>query len=58
MADRMGHVDLVIQSLEGAYGPWREHAWRGLKVIGWILLKVGRQAEGLCELQIAPFGVR
>jgi len=32
MADRMGHVDLAIQSLEGAYGPWREHAWSGLKV--------------------------
>jgi len=32
MADRMGHVDLAILSLEGAYGPWREHAWRGLKV--------------------------
>src|SRR5712692_10131922 len=32
MADRMGHVDLAILSLEGAYGPWREHAWRELKV--------------------------
>ncbi len=103
LADRMGHVDLAILSLEGAYGPWREHAWRGLKVgattlaacvpkawpsisavwgqrlqrydealgaysralamnpadadahanVGWILLKVGRQAEGLRELQVA-----
>jgi len=32
MADLMGHVDLAILSLEGAYGPWHEHAWRGLKV--------------------------
>ena len=32
MADRMGHVDLAILSLEAAYGPWRQHAWRGLKV--------------------------
>jgi tetratricopeptide (TPR) repeat protein len=29
MADRMGHVDLAIQSLEQAYGPWREHASSG-----------------------------
>ncbi len=28
----MGHVDLAILSLEGAYGPRREHAWRELKV--------------------------
>src|SRR5881628_3484603 len=29
IADRMKHVDLAILSLEGAYGPWREHAcWR------------------------------
>src|SRR2546422_329697 len=28
----MSHVDLAIQPLEGAYGPWREHAWSGLKV--------------------------
>lgn len=32
MADRMGHVELAIQSLEGAYGSWREHTWPGLKV--------------------------
>ena len=32
MADRMGQVDLAIQSLEQAYGPWREHASLGLKV--------------------------
>jgi len=32
MADRMGHVDLAIQSLEQAYGPWREHASFGFKV--------------------------
>src|SRR5206468_2738899 len=28
----MGHVDLAIQSLEGASGPWHEHIWLGLKV--------------------------
>src|SRR4029450_9263501 len=32
MADRMGHVDLAIQSLEQAYGPWREPASFGFKV--------------------------
>ena len=32
MADRMGQVDVAIQSLEQAYGPWREHASIGLKV--------------------------
>src|SRR2546428_4071645 len=32
IADRMGHVDLAIQSLEGASGPWHEHIWLGLKV--------------------------
>jgi tetratricopeptide (TPR) repeat protein len=32
MADRMGHVELAIQSLERAHGPWREHAWAGTKV--------------------------
>ena len=32
IADRMGHVDLAIQSLEGASGPWHEHVWLGLKV--------------------------
>ena len=31
MADRMGQVDLAIQSLEQGFGPWREHAWFGLK---------------------------
>ncbi len=32
MADRMGQVDVAIQSLEQAYGPWREHATVGLEV--------------------------
>jgi tetratricopeptide (TPR) repeat protein len=32
MADRMGQVDVAIQSLEHAYGPWRQHASLGLKV--------------------------
>jgi tetratricopeptide (TPR) repeat protein len=32
MADRMGQVDVAIQSLEQAYGPWRQHASLGLKV--------------------------
>ena len=32
MADRMGQVELAVQSLEGAHGAWREHAWYGLKV--------------------------
>jgi hypothetical protein len=32
MADRMGQGELAIQSLEQAYGPWREHASLGLKV--------------------------
>jgi len=32
MADRMGQVDVAIQSLEHAYGPWREHASVGLEV--------------------------
>jgi len=31
IADRMGRVDLAIQSLEKAHGPWREHAWGGVK---------------------------
>jgi len=30
MADRMGRVDVAIQSLEQAYGPWRKHARRFL----------------------------
>ena len=32
MADRMGQGELAIQSLEQAYGRWREHASLGLKV--------------------------
>lgn len=32
MADRMGQMELAVQSLDGAYGAWREHAWYGLKV--------------------------
>jgi len=32
MADRMGQVDVGIQSLEHAYGSWREHASVGLEV--------------------------
>jgi tetratricopeptide (TPR) repeat protein len=32
MADRMGRVELAVQSLDGAYGSWREHGWYGLKV--------------------------
>jgi len=32
MADRMGQMDLAIQSLDGAYGSWRKHAWYGFKV--------------------------
>jgi tetratricopeptide (TPR) repeat protein len=28
MADRMGRVDVAMQSLEQAYGPWRKHASR------------------------------
>jgi len=31
MADRMGQVDAAIESLEHAYGPWRQHAWLGLR---------------------------
>jgi tetratricopeptide (TPR) repeat protein len=31
MADRMGRVDLAIQSLDKAHGPWRQHAWGGIK---------------------------
>ncbi len=31
MADRMGRVDVAIQSLEQAYGPWRKHASIGLE---------------------------
>src|SRR3989442_6640202 len=30
MADGMGRVELAVQSLHGAYGSWREHAWDGL----------------------------
>src|SRR5262247_3086323 len=32
MADRMGQVDVAFQSLEHAYGSWREHASAGLEV--------------------------
>src|SRR5215510_2458787 len=32
MADRMGQVDVAFQSLEHAYGSWREHASVGLEV--------------------------
>src|SRR5712691_3065494 len=32
MADRMGRMELATQSLDGAYGSWRERAWYGLKV--------------------------
>lgn len=31
MADRMGRVDLAVQSLQGAYGSWRQHARYGLR---------------------------
>jgi tetratricopeptide (TPR) repeat protein len=31
MADRMGRMDAAIQSLEHAYGPWRQHAAHGLR---------------------------
>jgi len=31
MADRMGQAEPAVQALEGAYGPWRQHAWYGLK---------------------------
>ncbi len=30
MADRMGQVDVALQSLEHAYGSWREHTSHGL----------------------------
>jgi tetratricopeptide (TPR) repeat protein len=46
MADRMGNVDLAIQALEGAYGPWRRHAWAGLKV--------GTVAFGVCTGAVWP----
>jgi hypothetical protein len=45
MADRMGQVELAIQSLEQAYGPWREDASLGLKCRS--------RDEGLRELQVA-----
>ena len=37
MADRMGQVDLAIQSLEQGYRPWRAHASLGTKV-GLVML--------------------
>jgi tetratricopeptide (TPR) repeat protein len=37
IADRMGQVDLAIQSLEQGYGPWRAHASLGTKV-GLVML--------------------
>ncbi|PYM69251.1 MAG: hypothetical protein DME03_22915, partial [Candidatus Rokuibacteriota bacterium] len=46
MADRMGNVDLAIQALEGAYGPWRQHAWAGLKV--------GTVTFGICTGAVWP----
>ncbi len=30
-ADRLGRVDLAVQTLEGAYGPWRRHAGAGAR---------------------------
>jgi len=46
MADRMGNVDLAIPALEAAYGPWRRHAWEGLKV--------GTAAFGICTGSVWP----
>ena len=31
MADRMGQAGPAVQALEGAHGPWRQHAWYGLR---------------------------
>jgi len=39
-------VDLAIQALEGAYGPWRQHAWAGLKV--------GTVTFGICTGAVWP----
>jgi tetratricopeptide (TPR) repeat protein len=30
-ADRLGRGDLAVQTLEGAYGPWRHHAGAGVR---------------------------
>jgi len=46
MADRMGNVNLAVQALEGAYGPWRQHAWAGLKV--------GTATFGICTGAVWP----
>jgi tetratricopeptide (TPR) repeat protein len=46
MADRMGNVNLSIQALEGAYGPWRRHAWAGVKV--------GAITFGVCTSSVWP----
>jgi tetratricopeptide (TPR) repeat protein len=46
MADRMGNVNLAIQALEAAYGPWRQHAWEGAKV--------GGAAFGFCTSSVWP----
>src|SRR4030095_9303120 len=46
MADRMGNVNLAIQALEAAYGPWRQHAWEGAKV--------GAAAFGFCTSSVWP----
>src|SRR5881296_4242921 len=53
MADRMGQVDLAIQSLEQAYGPWREHASLGLKVgVVMLLACVPKHWPSVSELLI------
>ncbi len=46
MADRMGNVDLAIPALGSAYGPWRRHAWEGLKV--------GTVTFGICTGAVWP----